>query len=297
MFCITPYGGPQTFYYAHFISEGHTLRCLLGFPQMSESWRQIHVASLVVSCVLPSLLPPLSKGQTPNETQTLQEETKLEENSEGQRLWLALACLWRIRQPGQVSKESVNVVMMVKASWHGIFLLLIVEQCGEWPKDLGRRVRAEPWAEEQRQELMSLQTQSSAFSWSSWRNWFIHRDFCQTLFWKPVLSARAVFIAACCVLASPRNQTRCFSSARSPDRPGCSASWVAAGHTVLGTDSLHLYFHYRRAEAAWHLCRHSLVLTTMGLHILSMHPHLSWVRLSLQYYVTIASISPQVLSP
>lgn len=65
--------------------------------------------------------------------------------------------------------------------------------------------------------------------------------------------------------------------------------------TVLGIYSFYLYFHYRRTWAVQHLCKGSLILIAEGLRRLSVHPHLSWIRLSLQYYVTIPSISPQDL--
>lgn len=108
------------------------------------------------------------------------------------------------------------------------------------------------------------------------------------------LSARAIFITACCALAFPRNQIRPFATAWVTSWPGCSASWAAAGHAVLGTYRHHLYFHYGSTQAAWHLCKRSLDLRAKGLHILPMHPHSSWIRLSLPCYTQLCMAIPSI---
>lgn len=95
------------------------------------------------------------------------------------------------------------------------------------------------------------------------------------------------------MLASPQNQTRTFATTQVPGWPGCFASRVTAGHAMLGTYSLHQRFHYRSPRAARHSCEGSLVLTAKGLRILPIHPHLSWIRLSLPRYMTIPSTSLQ----
>lgn len=48
---------PDTCYHALFSSKDHSLQSLWGPPQMPESWRQILVPPMVVSWLLPHLIP------------------------------------------------------------------------------------------------------------------------------------------------------------------------------------------------------------------------------------------------
>lgn len=101
------------------------------------------------------------------------------------------------------------------------------------------------------------------------------------------LPARAVVIPACWMVTFLQTETGALPAGQA----ALSHEWLQ--DTVLGIYSLYLHFHYRRTGAAQHLCKCSLVLTAKGLRSLSVHPHLSWIRLSLQSYVTIPSISLQ----
>lgn len=121
----------------------------------------------------------------------------------------------------------------------------------------------------------------------------MRRDFSQTLFGN--LSSQTEPASQSCSYTSllhahlPSDWDQCFAST------GVVRLLYRLQDTVLGICSLYLYFHYRRTWAGQHLCKCSLVLTAEGLCRLSVHPHLSWISLSLQHYVTIPSISFQDL--